>query len=474
MNMRYRNLRFIGLFFALILQLQLAACGGGSNTTNIANNNFQAVVFSDVHINPFSDPDQLIFQKLVAADADGWAEVFKTSAITTPSTWGNDSNYPLFALALSSIKQNLGASPVIIFTGDILGHDFAQLFYAHYYAGQAVPANPDPAAVAAMQAFADKTVDFFTREVRATVGNIPVMFAVGNNDSYADQGPDSTFLANTAEYFYSKFLKGTVDHQAFLNTYKTGGYYSAELPGTNLLVIGLNTVMFSPLDPTETSTINAELAWFDSTLAKASAAGKKVWLLMHEPPGANILKTANNVDKNGHIVTAAMMWITEYQADFLQILAKYPGIIALTLAGHTHMDEYRIMSSSDVVEITPSISPVSGNNPAFRLFTFSGKTYKPTGYRSLNCDLAAIPAQFSENYVFSAAYSTQALLNDSLAQLYPVLVTNSAKQALYRGYYFSGHNSPAYITDTNWPVFYCGIGNMGETEFTKCVNTCTN
>jgi hypothetical protein len=134
------------------------------------------------------------------------------------------------------------------------------------------------------------------------------------------------------------------------------------------------------------------------------------------------------------------------------------------------MDEYRIMSTSGVLEITPSISPASGNNPAYRVFTFSTDTFKPTDYRSLNCDLAANPTQFNDYYTFSAAYSTQALLNDSLAQLYPVLVTNIAKQELYRGYYFSGHNSPAYITDTNWPVFYCGIGNMGQQEFTDCVN----
>jgi sphingomyelin phosphodiesterase acid-like 3 len=467
--MHCRNLRLIGLLFALILQLQLTACGGGSTATS---NSFQAVVLSDVHINPFYDPDQLLFNKLVATDADGWADVFKTSTVTGLPVWGNDTNYPLFAIALSSIKQNLGASPVIIFTGDILGHGFAQKFYAHYYNGQAVPANPDPAAVAAMQSFADKTVDFFTKQVRATVGNIPVMFAVGNNDSYADQGPDSIFLANTAEYFYSNFVKGTVDHQQFLNTFTTGGYYSAELPGTNLQVIGLNTVPFSPTYPVvdTTSAVAAELDWLDSRLAAATVAGKKVWLLMHIPPGANILGTAPTVDGNGHIAAAAMLWKPEYQARFLQILANYPGLISLTLAGHTHMDEYRIMSTSGVLEITPSISPRSGNNPAYKVFKFSTDTFKPTDYRSLNYDLAANPGQFNDYYTFSAAYSSQGLLDDSLAQLYPILVTSSAKQVLYRGEYYSGHNSPGYITDANWPVFYCGIGNTGQQDFSDCVN----
>ena len=64
-----------------------------------------------------------------------------------------------------------------------------------------------------------------------------------------------------------------------------------------------------------------------------------------------------------------------------------------------------------------------------------------------------------------------------MAQLYPALVTNSGKQALYRGYYLSGHNYTVpttneivAITNTNWPVFWSGIGNMGETPFIDGVN----
>lgn len=468
MNTR-KSFRLFFLFFALILLLQVVACGSGNNGTG----NFQVVVFSDVHFNPFYDPDPSLFQKLVTEDAGRWADVFKTSTITAHPEWGKDTNYPLLALALSSIKQNRGSSPLIIFTGDILGHAFAQQFYARYYGGQGVPAPPAPdaTAVKAMQAFADKTVAFFTEQVKASAGTIPVMFAVGNNDSYADLGPDSTFLASTAEYFYSNFLKGTVDHQAFLTSFKNGGYYSAEPPGTDLMVIGLNTVMFSSLVPGDASAVTAELAWLDSTLASAEAAGKKVWLLMHEPPGAGIRATAATVDVNGHIAAATMLWKPEYQAGFLQILLKYSEIIALRLAGHTHMDEFRVLSSSDVIEITPSISPSFGNNPAFRVLTLSRDTYKPTDYRSLNYDLATNPGQFNDYYSFSEAYSAQTLLDDSLEQLVPVLLSNRSKQLIYRKFYYSGNNAPNFITDTNWPVFYCGIANLDKQAFTDCVNS---
>ncbi|MBF0476024.1 MAG: hypothetical protein HQK59_09365 [Deltaproteobacteria bacterium] len=471
MNIRRNNLRLFSLLFALTLLLQLAGCGSDTDTTN----NFPAVVFSDVHFNPYYDPS--LFQALNSADVGQWANIFKTSRLTSPSTWGSDTNYPSLVLALSSIKQNLGASPLILFTGDILGHYMPQLFYTYLNGTQ----NPrDDSDVAAMKVFTDKTVAFVMDQVKSSVGNIPVMFAIGNGDSYTGYGPDSSFLADTAELYYTKFVNGTVDHQAFLNTFKAGGYYSAEPLGTNMMVIGLNTILFSPSVPgNNDSAVATELAWLASTLAAAKAEGKTVWLLMHVPPGADIGSTAKLVDNNGHLTSATMMWKPAYQTGFLQIVAKYPGIISLTLAGHTHMDEYRILPTSDVLEITPGISPVFGNNPAFKVFTFSKDTFKPNDYSTLNYDLAAMPVQFNNYYTFSAAYSMKGPLDASLTQLFPALVTNSAKQALYRGYYYTGHNSPTSATDTssnpitnkNWPVYWSGIGRMDQQALIDSVNS---
>ena len=462
-----------------MLIFSLAGCTGTGNGTN---NNFSVVVFSDVHFNPFYDPS--LFQRLVSADAGEWATVFQTSKITAPSVWGADTNYPLLALALSSIKQNLGTSPLIIYTGDILGHNFPKTFFELYYGNLGVPVpddatiEADVVAVAAMEAFVKKTVAFFMEQVRSSVGNIPVMFAVGNSDSYIGALPEPGFLSNTAELYYTNFLKGIVDHQTFLNTFTTGGYYSADLPGTNLMVIGLNTVMFNyDFGDSLKSAADAELAWFDLQLAQAHAAGKKVWLLMHIPPGADKYETAKKVDASGHITTATMMWNQDYQTSFLQILSKYPGLITQMLTAHTHMDEYRIVSPGILADTTPSIAPYFGNNPAFKIFTFSQDTFKSTDYSIMNYYLATNPEQFNSYYTFSAAYFMYGFLNDSLLQLYPELATENAKQQLYRGHYFSGHNytvpvgNEFYpITDKTWPVYWCGIGHMDEVGLIACVN----
>ena len=257
--------------------------------------------------------------------------------------------------------------------------------------GMSTIQTPDETAIAAMETFADKTVAFFMGQVRLKVGDIPVMFAVGNADSYLGALPEPSYLIHNAELYYTQFLNSTVDHTTFISTFTKGGYYSAEPAGTNLLVIGLNSVMFNyDFEDILKTDVDAELAWFDSQLAQAKASGKKVWLLMHIPPGADKYSTAqNNLDVNGHLTTATMMWNQDYQARFLKILSHYPGTIALTLGAHTHMDEYRIMSPENVLEITPGITPYFGNNPAFRVITFSRYTYKPTDYSTLNCDLSA-------------------------------------------------------------------------------------
>jgi sphingomyelin phosphodiesterase acid-like 3 len=472
-------------FLLLVTVCLNCGCGSSPRTNNPATAaTFPAVVFSDVHFNPLDTPAQC--QALAAADVSNWAGMLQASSTTLPK-WHEDTNYRLFVLALANIKQNLGRSPVAIFAGDLLVHKISTLYYQNCagLTGQQTPSAQD---VANMQAFANKTAIFVMQQVRASLGNIPVMFVVGNNDSYTGLGPDSIFLANTVETYYTNFLNGTpADYPEFFNSFTAGGYYSAEPMGTNLKVISLNTNLFAvpPPIPGLPSNINAayaELAWLDSTLASAQAAGQKVWLLMHVPPGADTCSTAENLAAGGSLTTAnaVMMWVPAYQDSFLQILAKYPGMITLTLGGHTHRDEFRILTSEDVLDIAPSISPYLGNDPAFEVYTFTEGTFIPTDYQSLNYDLPTAPAQFDSYYTFSTTYATQGPLDSSLEQLYPQLLTNSTKQTLYMGQYNSGNNgqyssggTPTNwnpVSSTNWPVFACGVGKMAEADFIDCVN----
>lgn len=442
----------------------VSGCGGNSEP----DQHTSMLVFSDVHFNPLDDP--ALFTALVAADASQWEGIFKSSKKPGPSAFGADSNYPLLALTMASVKQNMGTSPLVIYTGDILSHGLAQWFYTYQHGTQVAR---DAADEVAMKAFTGKTIEFFMAQVRAAVGNVPVMFALGNGDSYTGYGPDSSFFEDTAELFYAGFLNGSANRQDFMTSFKAGGYYTAEPLGQNLAVIGLNTIVFSPmLTNNNDAAVNTELAWLDSQLAAAKAANKKVWLLMHVPPGADPGTSARSVDNNWHLnsSTAAMMWKPAYQTSFLQILAKYPSTVTMMFAGHTHMDEFRIVTANQVLEITPAISAVFNNNPAYKVFTFSEDTFEPIDYRTVNFDLANQPARFNAYYSFANAYGSTGPLNRSLRQLYSELGTNVPRQALYRAAYYSDHNALNAISNASWPLYRCGIGNMLQQDFINCVN----
>lgn len=450
----------VGSFGAISLSSLTFGCGGGGEAGTGDVSSFPVLVFSDIHFNPFDDAS--IFAALNAASPNDWAGIFQASS-KPASPWAADTNYPSLVLALASIKQNLGASPFVIYTGDLLGHLFPVLFQQN---------NGGVQNDAAMKAFADKTVAFVMGQIRAAVGNLPVMFVLGNADSYVGLLPEPSFLANTAELFYTQFLNGSTDHQTFLNSFTQGGYYLAQPPGTNLTVVGLNTVMFGYAS-TE-SEVQVQLNWLDASLATAQAAGRKAWLLMHVPPGAVLgttATTAGNMDANGHITTATMMWTAGRYESFMAVLAKYPGLVTMTLAAHTHMDEYRVLSPGNVLEITPAISPKFGNNPAFKIFSIASDTLRASDYRIFNYDLASMPAQFNSYYSFSSAYLMQGFLDVTLSELRPALVSNGEKQALYRGHYNSGNNAPSPITNTNWPIYWSGIGKMVQQEFIDSVNS---
>ena len=480
-----RILRCFWLFLALSGVLPVLGCES-STTPAPASSVYQVVTVSDLHFNPFYDPS--LYPSLAAADASQWAGIFQGSQLQTPAIAGTDTNYPLLTLTLADMKQRMGASPVVLFTGDLLGHYIPESFCTAYYApsNQSPPpncaTNPDPQVAAAMQQFIDKTFSFVAAQIRAAVGNAPVIYAPGNIDTYQPTGlgPDATFLMNNAPTLYSQFLNGSVDQQAFLSTFTSDGYYSAQPLGPGLLVIALNANSFVLGAPSSTQAAT-EITWLGLQLASAEASGQKVWILMHVPPGANSQGMAGDTPGQLEESNVSLNWDPGFQAWFLETLTPHANVVTLMLAGHTHMDEFRLLPSGNVLEQLPGISPCFGNNPAYKVLTITQDTFSPTDYVSFDYNLSAtpLPAGFSCLYQLSSAYNAQGTLNYALQQLYPQLVSDQSQQGLYTKYYASGtaalnpmtHAPWNPITPANWPIFSCTISQLDAPDYTTCVNT---
>jgi hypothetical protein len=476
--------RCFWLLLAMSSVLPMLGCGD-SNTPGPApaSSVYQVVTVSDLHFNPFYDPS--LYSSLVAADASQWAGIFQTSKVTSPTGGGTDTNYPLLVLTLADMKQHMGASPVVLFTGDSLGHYIPENFSCAYYNVKLPPLKCptlDPTAAAAMQQFVDKTFAFVAAQIRAAAGDAPVLYVPGNIDTYqvTGMGPDNNFLTNNASTVYNQLLNSSVDQETFLSTFLSDGYYSAQPLGAQLLVIGLNTNSFVAGAPSSTQA-GAELAWLSSQLASAQAAGQNVWILMHVPPGANSQGMAGDTPGQLDESNVSMNWDPGFQATFMQTLTQYASVVTLMLAGHTHMDEYRLLPSGNVLEQLPGISPCFGNNPAYKVLTITADTFQPTDYQSFDYDLSAtpMPRQFSSLYKLSSAYGTQGTLNDSLQNLYPQLVSNKSQRGLYTNYYASGSTGKNPLSQVpwnpintgNWPIFACTISNIDEPDYINCVNT---
>ena len=454
----------------------IGGCGGANGNTG--SHNFSVPVFSDVHFQPYINPllpnaslnpatvaaNRTLVAQLDAADPSEWPAIFEGAENATniaPSAPLTDTNYALLKLVLASIKQNLGTSPAVLFTGDFLGHGVDQLY----------PVYTGDTKAASAAAFVDKTLTFVLQQIRAAVGTTPVYFALGNCDSYTGYGPDSTFLANNAQQLYTLVLNGVGNQQDVIGTITNGGYYSVENAGMNLMIIALNTFALSPGITADPTMIADQFAWFDAQLAKARAGGRKVWLLMHTPPGAVESTTGESAnDSNGQITAATMMWVDSNQEQFMGIIAKYPGVIAMSLAGHTHMDEFRLMSPGNALAITAGISPFFGNNPAYKVFALDNLSLAPFDYSAVNCNLMVTPAAFNSYYTFSQAYKLKGPLATSLSELFPTLLASNAAKTQYKDAFYSGNNALNPITSANWPVYWCGIGYMDEQEFFAAVN----
>jgi sphingomyelin phosphodiesterase acid-like 3 len=455
---------------------------------------YPVVAIADIHFNAFADP--ALFPALAAASPSEWKGILERATPAPPlSTFGEDTNYALLASTLASVQRTLGASPVVLFSGDILAHYQPEWFCA-LHSNPPLPVTIPPAnctlndaGTVAMREFLDKTVAFVSMEIRAAVGNVPVIYVPGNTDSYgtAAMGPEASFLADNAGTIYSQFLSGAVDPASFRGSFTTTGSYSVQPLGSRLRVIALNSNPFAVASPPPPLDPYAELTWLDSELAAARSAGQKVWLVMHVPPGANTVATAQNAARGvspspATDGDAVMMWEPQFQIEFELILARYPGLVSLAVTGHTHMDEFRVLPTGDVLEGLPGISPVFGNDPAFKIFTVAPGTHAALDYQSIHCDPAAAPAPeaFSRLYTFSAAYGTSpsAPLDTSLRFLYPQLTSTAPGTAAFIGYYASGNASSNPlghpwnpVSTANWPLFGCGISQMDEQDYVACVKT---
>lgn len=409
------------------------------------------LALGDIHFDPFADP--AIVPKLIAADAERWPAIFASSRLTAPAGAGSDTNYPLLDSALKAAAAAAGKPgyDFVLLTGDLLSHGFEDSFAKYGGADKA-----------ALSAFTLKTLTFVNREVRRRFRGALLIEALGNNDN--DCGdyqprPGAPLLAATAATLPA--VAG--DPQARAD-FAAGGNYALPHPRTpNHLLLVLDSVFWSPkyrdaCGASGSEAGSAQLAWLEWQLFRARERGQTVSLVMHIPPGIN-----------PHESTPAApvpFWVDAWRDRFLAITAAYAPLLTAGYAGHTHMDDFRILSAPAgpylAIRVTPSVTPLFGNNPSFAVMRYGIADARLAGYVSYVFQGGGWQLQ----YDFGQTYGYDGYSAANLTALAAAIRSGGSARAAYALYYTSGAKSP--ITDQNALVYACAQTELLADAFATC------
>jgi predicted Fe-Mo cluster-binding NifX family protein len=410
---------------------------------------------SDIHFDPFADP--ALVAKLEAADVSQWDAILASSTVTAFSTYGSDVNDPLLRSAIGEMKARIPSPAFVMISGDFLAHKFDST-YQQYATDKSH---------AAYTAFVTKTIAYVALLLRKAYPGVRIYPTLGNNDSDCGDyavAPNSAFLANFRDVWSS-----TVASPSFNRRFPTGGYYHADVSGLQgVRVIALNTNFFSTNYKNPCGTPGPDpglrqLEWLDAELDLAREEGKRVWLLFHIPPGMDVYDT---IEYDGACpnMSAQTFWKEEYAQEYLKIVAAHRKSIAGSFAGHTHQDEYRI-AAGNFIHITPSISPVFGNNPAFEIVDVE-RNGNIDGYTAWH--LPNVTAPWAREYSFDDAYAKSKYDTTALAQIAASMNSDEATRQKYFDYTSSGNAKSTAEAMKSWQGYWCGLTAMTGTAFTTC------
>lgn len=179
---------------------------------------------------------------------------------------------------------------------------------------------------------------------------------------------------------------------------KTYGYFTAYVQ-KDLKLIAMNSVLFSSSKYTPSHVgADEELEWLNSELQNSVQKNENVLIAMHIPMGKG--------------------WLDEYNEKFADVMSNVkPGLLIGILAGHSHVNELRVIrlvdakrKTLDVVPMimTPGIAPVEINAPGFRNFIFTKKNNRwaiqDIVTYSFQQKLPEDPISLVEYYKFDEAY----------------------------------------------------------------------
>jgi hypothetical protein len=238
----------------------------------------------------------------------------------------------------------------------------------------------------------------------------PIINVFGNNDSlesnYGKFEDDkvSPYTIAMDNGFKDGFLstgikcdKGNVKqvYPCIVDEDAKNGFFSISLK-KNLILLGMNSVMFSPHSAMNNKAAFEQMTLLDRELKLADKNNTQVLIAMHIAAG-------NNVYDGSHF------WVKDDYAEFLHLLSIHKRVVKGILTGHTLMEEFKVLdfSGTQIGEyFTAGLSTTHGNSPSFKIFNMAETDGKwsiddYTTYQTHNTKGDPI---FTKYYSFASTY----------------------------------------------------------------------
>ncbi|XP_064094490.1 sphingomyelin phosphodiesterase-like [Macrobrachium nipponense] len=214
-----------------------------------------------------------------------------------------------------------------------------------------------------------------------------------------------------------------------------GGYFShSPFPGFRIVSINMNYcdvenwwLLIDSVDPT------GQLQWLIDTLGAAEAAGEKVHILAHFPPGGSCVDSFNKL--------------------LNEVITRYESTIRAMFHGHTHKEAFTVVYDPQdtlrpvAVGFTgPEGSCRDRHQPAFKMYTIDANHEQATWSVidmqtfTMNMTLANQPGgtpEFVQRYTSQETYKVQTLTAGSVDQL---TLNMAADKDLFAQYVRNKHN----------------------------------
>lgn len=449
------------MFFRSVLSLILLV----TSFSIYAGKNINFVSMTDIHFDPFitcyraeTKPCPLVL-RLRQAPAAEWVSILAQSE-QVPSPYRQDTNYPLLASSLAAAKKTSEAahSSFVVILGDFLSHHYHEYYVK--YSGDKTQAG--------YQAFVKKTLEFLSLQIKAAFPALDVYMAVGNNDGYFGDytaEPNGKFYHDIGPLWES-VVENKKNKISLQKTFKTGAYYAVDVPGEkSLRIIVLNSVMFSNKisDHNIGKAAEDEFNWLHQQLQFAKAKHKKIFITMHVPMGIDVYATLRV-----RLFTLIETWKKKYSVRFQAELQEFSPQIAGVLAGHLHSDWFQILTlprGEVPVSGTPSISPIFGNNPGFKVFYYSKTKQQLENYMTYYYTLSGKQTwnlEYNFNHVYQVNCAHCSLINGM------GLLQQTGILADYYKRYYAVETDSQPITK-NWPPYWCAIRAITTAAYQDCV-----